>query len=64
MTAHTMPATGGAAPFSRRAHRSGADPALVIAAALYAAVLITEAVFIVRAAPTLPDIGSYYAVVP
>jgi hypothetical protein len=64
MTIHTLPALGPAAAFSQSASRGRANPALLIAAALYIAVLIAEAVFIARAAPSLPDIGSYYAVVP
>jgi len=64
MTVHTLPAAPAAGPFSRHAHRFNTNAGLLIAAALFAAVLIAEAVFVVRAAPTLPDIGSYYAVAP
>jgi hypothetical protein len=61
MTIRTMPA---ATPASRRTSRSFADSALLIAAGLYIAVAIAEAVFIARALPNLPDIGSFYVVVP
>jgi hypothetical protein len=43
---------------------SGPDPALLIAAALFLAVVIAEAAFIALAAPSIPDIGSIYATVP
>ena len=45
------------------ARRSGTDPALLIAAALFLAVVIAEAAFIAWAAPSLPDIGSLYITV-
>jgi len=44
-------------------HRSGTDPALLIAAALFLAVVIAEAAFIAVAAPNIPDIGSLYVTV-
>ena len=54
----SAPAAAGAS------HRSGTDPALLIAAALFLAVVIAEAAFIALAAPSIPDIGSIYAAVP
>jgi hypothetical protein len=62
MTIRTMPSA--ATPASRRTSRSFADSALLIAVGLYIAVAIAEAVFIARALPNLPDIGSFYVVVP
>ena len=62
MTDRTMPSA--ATPASRRTSRPFAKPALLIAAGLYIAVAIAEAVFIARALPSLPDIGSFYVVVP
>jgi|HubBroStandDraft_4_1064222.scaffolds.fasta_scaffold36469_2 hypothetical protein len=69
MTVRTMPAPSAATSASRRTSRSFADPAFLIAAGLYIAVAIAEAVFIARALPSLldtslPDIGSFYVVVP
>jgi hypothetical protein len=69
MTVRTMPAPSAATPVSRRTSRSFADPTLLIAAGLYIAVAIAEAVVIARALPSLldtslPDIGSFYVVVP
>jgi hypothetical protein len=64
MTIRTMPAPSAATPASRRTSRSFADPTLLIAAGLYVAVAIAEAVFIARALPSLPDIGSFYVVAP
>jgi hypothetical protein len=43
--------------------RSGTDPAFLIAAALFLAVVIAEAVFIAFAAPNIPDIGALYVTV-
>jgi hypothetical protein len=63
MTTHTLPA-GPTAPVSRRPSRAFDNPALLIAVELYLAVAIAEAVFIARALPNLPDIGSFYAFVP
>ena len=51
------------AAVGRAARRSGPDPALLIAAALFLAVVIAEAAFIAWAAPSLPDIGSLYITV-
>jgi hypothetical protein len=45
------------------AHSSATDPALLIAAALFLAVVIAEAAFIAWAAPNIPDIGSLYVTV-
>jgi hypothetical protein len=64
MTTRTMPVPGTTAPFSRRPSHAFADSALLIAAGLYVAVAIAEAVFIAHALPSLPDIGSFYAVAP
>jgi hypothetical protein len=64
MTIQTMPAPSAATPASRRIFRPFADPALLIAVGLYTAVAIAQAVFIARALPSLPDIGSFYVVVP
>jgi hypothetical protein len=64
MTVRTMPAPSAATPASRRTSRSFADPALSIAVGLYIAVAIAEAVVIAHALPSLPDIGSFYVVVP
>jgi hypothetical protein len=47
-----------------RAAARRVDPALLIAAALFVAVALAEAAFIVHAPPGLPDIGSYYAIAP
>lgn len=64
MTTHIMPA-GAATSFRRDAsRRSSTDPATLIAAALFIAVLIAEAAFIALAAPSVADIGSLYALVP
>jgi len=51
------------AAVGRGAARPGTDPALLIAAALFLAVVIAEAAFIAWAAPSLPDIGSLYITV-
>ena len=45
------------------ARRSGTDPAFLIAAALFLAVVIAEAAFIALAAPNIPNIGSLYITV-
>ncbi len=63
MTTRTMPAPSAATPASRRTSRSFADPALLIAVALFLAVVIAEAAFIALAAPSIPDIGSLYITV-
>jgi len=42
------------------ARRVSADPQLFVAAALFVAVLIAEALFIAAAAPSLADIASLY----
>jgi hypothetical protein len=46
------------------AGRSAIDPALPVAAALFAAAVIAEAVFDALAAPTIADIGSLIVAVP
>jgi hypothetical protein len=46
------------------ARRSGIDPGLLIAAALFVGVLIGGAVFTALAVPTIPDIGAIYVPVP
>lgn len=49
-------------PFDRNAARrhSGVDPGLAVAAALFLAVLIAEAIVIAIAPPTIADISSLY----
>ena len=48
-------------PSGLRHDRAAAiDPGFLVAAALFAAVLIAEAAFIALAAPALTDIGSLY----
>jgi hypothetical protein len=50
--------------FGRSSSRQrAADPAFLIAAALFLAVVIAEAAFIAMAAPSIPDIGALYATV-
>jgi hypothetical protein len=61
MTSMTRPAP--AAAGRGASHRSGADPALLLAAALFLAGVIAEAACIAWAAPSIPDIGSIYATV-
>jgi hypothetical protein len=63
MTITSMTRSAPAATGRGAAHRSGTDPALLIAAALSLAVVIAEAAFIAWAAPSIPDIGSLYATV-
>jgi hypothetical protein len=55
--------TRGCRPRRGAARRSGTDPAFLIAAALFLAVVIAEAVFIALAAPSIPDIGALYITV-
>jgi len=69
MTIRTMSAPSAATQASRRTSRPFANPALLIAAGLYIAVAIAEAIFIARALPSLldtslPDIGSFYVLAP
>jgi hypothetical protein len=47
-------------PARRAGRRVSIDPQLVIAAALFVAVLIAEALFVAATAPSLADIGSLY----
>jgi hypothetical protein len=56
---HSTPAAAGRGA----SRRSGTDPAFLIAAALFLAVVIAEAAFIALAAPSIPDIGSLYITV-
>jgi hypothetical protein len=63
MTMTSMTHSAPAAVGRGAARRSGADPALLIAAALFLAVVIAGAVFIALAAPSVPDIGSLYITV-
>jgi hypothetical protein len=63
MTMTSMTRSAPAAVSRGASHRSGTDPALLIAAALFLAVVIAEAAFIALAAPNIPDIGSIYATV-
>ena len=64
MTMTSMTRSARATAGRGAARRSGPDPALLIAAALFLAVVIAEAAFIALAAPSIPDIGSIYAAVP
>ena len=64
MTMTSMTRSGRATVGRNGARRSATDPALLIAAALFLAVVIAEAAFIAWAAPSIPDIGSTYAAVP
>ncbi len=63
MTMTSMTRSAPAAAGRSAAHRSGTDPAFLIAAALFLAVVIAEAAFIAWAAPSIPDIGSLYITV-
>ena len=63
MTMTSMTHSAPAAVGRGAARRSGTDPTFLIAAALFLAVVITEAAFIAWAAPNIPDIGSLYVTV-
>jgi hypothetical protein len=63
MTMTSMTRSAPAAVGRGASHRSGTDPAFLIAAALFLAVVIAEAAFIALAAPSIPDIGSLYIAV-
>jgi len=63
MTMTSMTRSATAAASRGASHRSGTDPALLVAAALFLAVVIAEAAFIALAASSLPDIGSIYVTV-
>jgi hypothetical protein len=63
MTSMTRSAPAPAAAGRGAARRSGTDPAFLIAAALFLAVVIAEAALIALAAPSIPDIGSLYITV-
>jgi hypothetical protein len=63
MTTTSMTRSAPAAASRGAVHRSGTDPAFLIAAALFLAVVIAEAVFIAFAAPNIPDIGALYVTV-
>jgi hypothetical protein len=63
MTMTSMTRSAPAALGRGAAHRSGTDPAFLIAAALFLAVVIANAVFIALAARSIPDIGSLYITV-
>ena len=63
MTMTPMTHSARAALSRGASHRSGTDPAFLIAAALFLAVVIAEAAFIAVAAPSIPDIGALYATV-
>ena len=54
---HVMPSTPGIKALPRR---PGTNAALVVAAALFIAVLIIEAVIIITGAPDVTDLGSLY----
>lgn len=61
MTMTTMTSPAGTARSASRVR--AADPAFLIAAALFLAVVIAEAAFIALAAPSIPDIGALYVTV-
>ena len=63
MTMTSMTRSAPAAAGRGASRRSGTDPALLIAAALFLAVVIAEAAFVAWAAPSIPDIGSIYITV-
>jgi hypothetical protein len=63
MTMTSMTRSTPAAVGRDASHRSGTDPALLIATVLFLAVVIAEAAFIALAAPSIPDIGSLYITV-
>ena len=63
MTMTSMTRSAPAAVGRGATRRSGTDPALLIAAALFLAVVIADAVFIALAARSIPDIGSLYITV-
>ena len=63
MTMTSMTRSARATAGRGAARRSGPDPALLIAAALFLAVMIAEAGFISWAAPNIPDIGPLYVTV-
>jgi hypothetical protein len=63
MTMTSMTHSAPAAMGRGASHRSGIDPAFLIAAALFLAVVIAEAAFIALAAPSIPDIGTLYITV-
>jgi hypothetical protein len=63
MTMTSMARSAPAAAGRGAARRSGTDPAFLIAAALFLAVVIAEAAFIALAAPSIPDIGALYITV-
>jgi hypothetical protein len=62
MTMTPMTRSAPAAVSRGASHHSSTDPALLIAAALFLAVVIAEAAFIALAASSIPDIGSIYAI--
>ena len=64
MTMTSITRSAPAAVSGGASRRSATDPAFLIAAALFLAVVIAEAAFIALAAPSIPDIGSIYAAVP
>jgi hypothetical protein len=62
MTVHAMSATG-RTPYRRGvAHRAFTNPATLVAVTLFLAVLIAEAVFLARNAPSGADLGALVAV--
>ena len=63
MTMTSMTRSAPAAVGHGASHRSGTDPAFLIAAALFLAVVIANAVFIALAVRSIPDIGSLYITV-
>jgi hypothetical protein len=57
--AHAMPSRPGIETLPRRA---GANAALVVAVALFVAVLVVEAAIIITGAPDAADLGSLYLI--
>jgi hypothetical protein len=61
MTIHAMSATG-RTPYRRSvARRARANPTTLVAVTLFLAVLIAEAVFLTRNAPSVADLGALAA---
>jgi hypothetical protein len=61
MTAHAMSATGRTPYRSGVARRTLTNPATLVAVTLFLAVLIAEAVFLARNAPSVADLGALAA---
>jgi hypothetical protein len=63
MTIHAMSPTGRTRYRRRVTRRARTNPATVVAVTLFLAVLIAEAVFLARNAPSVADLGALAAVV-